>query len=113
MLRHIQHLPQHTALPMVYGLGGQFPIEFELHRRQFTLFGNIVREKCIEKDLAFWQLAIKDDNSHSCISWFIMIKKNLYKYDFLALMSFLKTLQRKSSGRELLMRSWLNIGKNV
>ena len=77
MLRRIQHLPQRTALPVVYGLVGQFPIEFELHRRQFTLFGNIVREKCIEKDLALRQLAVKDDNSHS---WFIMIKKNLYKY---------------------------------
>ena len=31
MLRRIQHLPQRTALPIVYGLVGQFPIEFELH----------------------------------------------------------------------------------
>ena len=77
VLRRIQHLPQRTALPVVYGLVGLFPIEFELHRRQFTLFGNIIREDCIEKNLAFRQLAVKDDNSHS---WFIMIKKNLYKY---------------------------------
>ena len=42
MLRRIQHLPQRTALPIVCGLVGQFPIEFELHRRQFTLFGNSV-----------------------------------------------------------------------
>ena len=77
MLRRIQHLPQRTALPVVYGLVGQFPIEFELHRRQFTLFGNIIREDCIEKNLAFRQLAVKDDNSHS---WFIIIKKYLYKY---------------------------------
>ena len=59
VLRRIQHLPQRTALPVVYGLVGQFPIEFELHRRQFTLFGNIIREDCIEKNLAFRQLAVK------------------------------------------------------
>ena len=33
MLRRIQNLLQHTALPIVYVLVGQSPIEFELRRR--------------------------------------------------------------------------------
>lgn len=77
ILRQIQNLPERTAVPIIYGLVGQFPIEFELHRRQFSLFGNIVREDCIERELAARQLAVKDENSSS---WFVMIKKNLYKY---------------------------------
>ena len=38
MLRRIQHLPERTDLPAVYGFAGQFPIESELHRNQLTLF---------------------------------------------------------------------------
>ena len=98
MLRRIQHLPQRTALPIVYGLVGQFPIEFELHRRQFTLFGNIIREQCVEKNLALRQLAVKDDNSHS---WFIMIKKNLYKYGLPSPYELLEDPPSKSSWKRI------------
>ena len=91
MLRRIQHLPQRTALPIVYGLVGQFPIEFELHRRQFTLFGNIIRDQSGQKNLA---TAVKDDNSHS---WFIMIKKNLYKYGLQSPYELLEDPPSKSS----------------
>ena len=31
MLRRIQHFPERTALPAVYGFAGQCPIESELH----------------------------------------------------------------------------------
>ena len=57
MLPRIHHLPERTALPAVYGLVGQFPEEFELHRNQLTLFGNIAREDCIERELAVRQLS--------------------------------------------------------
>ena len=78
MLRRIQNLLQHTALPIVYVLVGQSRIAFELRRRQFTLFGNIIREEYREKDLAFRQLSIKENAFDNAHSWFIMIKKNLY-----------------------------------
>ena len=110
MLRRIQHLPQRTALPIVYGLVGQFPIEFELHRRQFILFGNIVREEFIEKDLAFWQLSIKDDNSHS---WFIMIKKNLYKFGLPSPYELLENPPAKSAWKRTVNKKLVEYWKEV
>ena len=103
MLRRIQHLPQRTAFPIVYGLVGQFPIKFELHRRQFILFGNIVREECIEKDLAFWQLLYKLGlpnpyellvNTPAKSAWKRKVNKKLVEYWKKALVS---ETQKKSS----------------
>ena len=99
ILRRIQHLLQRTALPIVYGLVGQFPIEFELHRRQFILFGNINR-----------QLSIKDDNSHS---WFIMIKKNLYKYGLPSPYELLENPPAKSAWERTVNKKLVEYWKEV
>ena len=101
ILRRIQNLPQRTALPIVYGLVGQFAIE---------LFGNFIREECIEKYLVIQQLAIKDNNSYS---WFIKIKKDLHKYGLPNPYELLENPPLNTPGREQLKKNWLNIGKNI
>ena len=77
-LRQIQHLPERFASCSVYILTGLLPIEAEIHKCQLTLFGNIIRQDCVERDLAIQQLAVKDLKSRS---WFITIQETLFQYD--------------------------------
>ena len=77
ILRRIQHLPERTALSAVFGLADQFSIEYEFHKRQLSLFGNTIREDCVERELAIRQLTLKD---HTSKNWFISVKKVLHKY---------------------------------
>ena len=77
-LRQIQHLPERVAVCSVYILSGLLPIEAEIHRSKLTLFGNIIRQDCVERDVAMRQLAVKDSNSNS---WFIMLQETLLRYN--------------------------------
>ena len=47
MLRRIQHLPERTALPAVYGFAGQIPVDSELHTNQLTLLEPRHEKTCI------------------------------------------------------------------
>ena len=58
VLRQIQHLPERVAMCSVYILCGLLPVEVEIHRSQLTLFGNIIRQDCMERDVAMRQLAV-------------------------------------------------------
>ncbi|MEW8546332.1 MAG: reverse transcriptase family protein [Candidatus Thiodiazotropha sp.] len=77
-LRQIQHLPERVAACSVYIMSGLLPIEAEIHKAQLTLFGNIIRQDCVERDIALRQLAVKDFNSNS---WFMSIQKILFQYE--------------------------------
>ena len=77
LIRQILHLPERVASSAMYILSGQLPVEAEIHKRRLTLYGNIVRKECVEKDLARRQLAVKDITSKS---WFIGLREILYKY---------------------------------
>ena len=77
-LRQIQHLPERVAACSVYILSGLLPIEPEIHKSQLTIFGNIIRQDCVERDLAIRQLAVKDLKSKS---WFITIQETLFHYN--------------------------------
>ena len=77
LIRQILHLPERVASSAMYILSGQLPVEAEIHKRRLTLYGNIVRKECVEKDLARRQLAVKDSTSKS---WFIALREILYKY---------------------------------
>ena len=77
-LRQIQHLPERVAACSVYILSGLLPVEAEIHKSQLTLFGNIIRQDCVERDLAIRQLAVKDLKSKS---WFITIQETLFQYN--------------------------------
>ena len=63
------------------------PIEAEIHKSQLTLFGNIIRRDCVERDLAIRQLAVKDLKSRS---WFITIQD--------LLMTYLQIIQKNKHG---------------
>ena len=77
-LRQIQHLPERVAACSVYILSGLLPVEAEIHKSQLTLFGNIICQDCVERDLAIRQLAVKDLKSKS---WFITIQETLFQYN--------------------------------
>ena len=48
----------------------QFPIEYKIHKRQLSLCGNIIREDCVERELAIRELTFKHHTS------------NIYKYKY-------------------------------
>ena len=77
VLRQILHLPERVASCAIYILSGQVPLESDLHKRRLSLYGNIVRNDCIERELATRQLAIKDSTSKS---WFVALQEVLYRY---------------------------------
>ena len=58
-------------------MSGQLPLEATLHKRRLSLYGNIVRNECIERELATRQLAIKDNTSKN---WFVALQEVLYRY---------------------------------
>ena len=78
-LRQIQHLPERVAACSVYILSGLLPIELEIHKSQLTLFGNVIRQDCVERDLAIRQLAVKDLNGF--ISSKIYDKRDDFDFD--------------------------------
>ena len=56
------------------------------------MYGNIVRSDCIERELAYRQLAIKDISSKS---WFVAIQEILYRYDLPTAQELLETPPEK------------------
>ena len=61
-------------------LSGQLPVEAQIHKRKLTFFNNVCHqpENSIEKQLAVRQSKVKTMKSNS---WFIKVKKILWKYD--------------------------------
>ncbi|CAG2214778.1 unnamed protein product [Mytilus edulis] len=79
----------------------QLPAEAEIHKRAFTLFGNICRsgKNSMEWRIAERQLSIKNMKSNS---WFIEIKKLCLKYDIDDPYSFLITPLSKFLWKKLI-----------
>ncbi|CAG2198329.1 unnamed protein product [Mytilus edulis] len=68
LLKQIQHLPKRTSIAATLLLLGRIPIEGEIHKKILKTFGNIIRnDKSVEREIAFRQLAMKDEKSGS---WF-------------------------------------------
>ena len=61
-------------------ISGQLPIEAQIHKRKLTFFNNVCHQSdnSIEKQLAVRQSTVKNMKSNS---WFIEVKKILWKYD--------------------------------
>ena len=78
VIRQLLHLPERVATSAIYVLSGQLQVEAEIHKRRLSLYGNIVRNDCIERELAYRQLAVKQSTSKS---WFEALQEVLYKYD--------------------------------
>ena len=78
LLRHIQGLPTNTASEAVYLLLGELPLEAELDKRIFNLYGAVCRaeENSSLQELATRQLAV--DNKSS---WFQQLTQLSVQYD--------------------------------
>ena len=104
LLKQILSLPDTTTDPAVYLLSGLLPAEPVIHKRVFTLFGNITRlaDTSIENQLAKRQLEIKTFKSHS---WFVAVKKTLLKYDLPSAESLLEKPIAKFAWKKLFNES--------
>ncbi|CAC5394456.1 unnamed protein product [Mytilus coruscus] len=82
---------------------GLLPIEAQIDTKSLTLFNNICRQnnRSKEKQLAYRQLLIKPDNSNS---WYIAIKKLLYKYDFSDIIQFLDNPPKKFEWKNIIQK---------
>ena len=97
VLKCIMHLPERTANAGVYILSGQLPIEADIDKKYLTHLMNILRSEGVEKELAWRQLAVKDDKSRS---WFIYVAKILAKYNLPSIYDLLENPVQKSKWRE-------------
>ena len=76
-------------------------MEAEIHKRRLTLYGNIVRKECVEKDLARRQLAAKDSTSKSC---FVAQRESLYKYGLSTAQELLDNPPEKLAWKDMVRR---------
>ena len=79
IIKQILNIPSNTADSAVYVLSGLLPIEAQIDKKILTLFNNICRQEdsSVEKQIAWRQLTVKTLESNS---WFIAVKKILWKY---------------------------------
>ena len=77
-IRQLLRLPERAATSAIYVLSGQLPVEAEIHKKRLSLYGYIVRNYCIERELAYRQLSVKESTSKS---WFVALQEVLYNYD--------------------------------
>ena len=80
LIKQILSVPTNTPDAAVYILSGLLPVEAQIHKRKLTFFNNVCQQpdNSIEKQLAVRQSTVKTMKSNS---WFIEIKKILWKYD--------------------------------
>ena len=79
IIKQILNIPSNTADSAVYVLSGLLAIEAQIDKKILTLFNNICRQEdsSVEKQIAWRQLTVKTLKSNS---WFIAVKKILWKY---------------------------------
>lgn len=79
LLKQILSIPMNSSDVAVYILSGFLPIEAQIHKKVLIMFNNVCRQNpdSVEKLLAARQISIKTMKSNS---WFIEVKKILWKY---------------------------------
>ena len=97
VLKCIMHLPERTVNAGVYILSGQLSIEADIDKKYPTHLMNILRSEGVEKELAWRQLAVKDDKSRS---WFIHVATILAKYNLPSIYDLLENPVQISKWRE-------------
>ena len=80
LVKQILSVPTNTPDAAVYILSGLLPVEAQIHKRKLTFFNNVCHQPAnsIEKQLAVRQTTVKSMKSNS---WFVEVKKILWKYD--------------------------------
>ena len=99
-LHQIQHLLERVAMCSVYILSGLLPIEAAIHRSQLTLFGNIVRQDSVERDLAIQQLAVRTIHVVPKVS-LLCCKKHYFAIISHLLMHYWKSLLKRNLGSKV------------
>ena len=97
-------LPKNAPDPVLYIISGILPIEPQIDIKCLALFNNIPRQPddALETLLAKRQLNIKENNS---TSWFITIKKKLYKYNLPNLLSLLDSPLKKNEWKNTVKKA--------
>ncbi|CAG2199771.1 unnamed protein product [Mytilus edulis] len=106
MLKQILSLPQNAPDVVPYIISGMIPIEGQIHIKILSYFYSIclLSEESTEKQIARRQLAVKDQDSHS---WFIEVKKIIWKYALPEIYLLLDTPYTKIQWKNL-MYSYIN-----
>ncbi|CAC5367675.1 unnamed protein product [Mytilus coruscus] len=112
ILKQILSLPISAPDPSIYILSGILPIEAQIDQKSLNLFNNICNqnEENLEKKIARRQLIAKNEESNS---WFIAIKRVLFKYDLHSPIILLNDpptkYSWKKSVRSAIDRCWKNV----
>ena len=115
LLKRILSVPNNTPDAAVYMLSGFIPIEAQIHKKALVFFNNVCLQpdSAIEKRLAIRQSTVKNLKSNS---WFMDIKKLLWKYDLgdieECLNSPLPKLKWKNKVNQAVHNYWTDIIKN-
>ncbi|CAC5401070.1 unnamed protein product [Mytilus coruscus] len=113
-LRHLQSLPQRTAIAAIYLLIGGLPIEDELHKKQLSFLHNFLSSNVQRvKAIIIRQMSVNYDNPNS---FFSTIREILLKYGLppihLLQESLLSKMKWKSLVTKQLNTYWLNTLKD-
>ena len=104
-LRRIQHLPESTAVPVIYLLIGAIPVEAILDIRKLCTFASAMRrEDSLESSILERKLALKSLESHS---WATSIRLMLNKYDLPSAYSLLNAPPTKKQWKHTVNRNCL------
>ncbi|CAC5395287.1 unnamed protein product [Mytilus coruscus] len=113
-LRHIQSLPQRTAIAAIYLLIGGLPIEAELHKKQLSFLHNLLSSNVQRvKDIIIRQMSVNYDNPNS---FFSTIRELLSKYGLPPIHLLQESLPSKIKWKSLVTKQlntyWLNTLKD-
>jgi hypothetical protein len=97
MIKQILSLPQNTPDAVPYILSGLIPIEGQLYIKTLTFIYSIflLPKESTENMIAYRQLYIKDYKSSS---WFVEMKKIIWKYNLPDIYKLLDRPYAKSNG---------------
>ena len=110
LLKKILTLSINTPDSAIFIVTGFLPVIAQIERKALTIFNNICRQKdnAIEKRIGLRQLTVKDMDSNS---WFIAIKKMLYKYKLLDPITLMNNPPRKLEWKNLSILHSTNTGQ--
>ncbi|CAC5395417.1 unnamed protein product [Mytilus coruscus] len=110
ILRHLQSLPQRTAIAAIYLLIGGLLIEAELHKKQLSFLHNLLSSNVQRvKDIIIRQMSVNYDNPNSLFS---TIREILLKYGLPPIHLLQESLPSKMKWKSIVTKQlntyWLN-----
>ena len=111
MLRLLQGLPKRTPRCISYLLLGARPLQAEIHIRQLTFLGNIIRSGNLALlQIMKRQITLKDNNSKS---WFVYMENLVDRYELSPLDTLMSGIPPKSKWKKIVQKHveeyWIDI----